>query len=54
MRYLNQRYTMPYKECKGILTDVGTEALLWVRMGALFSAPACTAQKSICGTIRLG
>ena len=24
MRYLNQRYSMPYKECKGILTDVGT------------------------------
>lgn len=36
MRYLNQRYTMPYKECKGILTDVGTEALLWVRMGLCF------------------
>ena len=27
MRYLNQRYSMPYKECKGILTDVGTEEL---------------------------
>lgn len=26
MRYLNQRYAMPYKECKGILTDIGTEA----------------------------
>ena len=26
-RYLNQRYTMPYKETKGILTDVGTEEL---------------------------
>lgn len=26
-RYLNQRYTMPYKECKGILTDIGTEEL---------------------------
>ena len=25
MRYLNQRYAMPYKECKGILTDIGTE-----------------------------
>ncbi len=22
-RYLNQRYTMPYKECKAILTDIG-------------------------------
>lgn len=27
MRYLNQRYTMPYKECKGLLTDIGTEEL---------------------------
>lgn len=26
-RYLSQRYTMPYKECKGILTDIGTEEL---------------------------
>lgn len=25
MRYLSQRYTMPYKECKGTLTDIGTE-----------------------------
>ena len=25
MRYLNQRYSMPYKEVIGILTDVGTE-----------------------------
>lgn len=26
-RYLNQRYTMPYKEAKAILSDVGTEEL---------------------------
>jgi len=26
-RYLNQRFTMPYKECKAILTDIGTEEL---------------------------
>lgn len=25
MRYLSQRYTMPYKEVIGILTDVGIE-----------------------------
>ena len=25
MRYLNQRYSMPYGEVVGILTDVGTE-----------------------------
>lgn len=27
MRYLSQRYTMPYREVIGILTDVGTEEL---------------------------
>ena len=27
-RYLNQRYTMPYKECKGILTDIGMTQML--------------------------
>ena len=26
MRYLSQRYTMPYPEAKGVLTDIGTEA----------------------------
>ena len=25
MRYLSQRYSMPYDELKGILTDVGIE-----------------------------
>lgn len=26
MRYLSQRYTMPYREVAGLLTDIGTEA----------------------------
>lgn len=25
LRYLSQRYTMPYPELKAILTDIGTE-----------------------------
>ena len=25
LRYLNQRYAMPYGEVKGLLTDIGTE-----------------------------
>ena len=25
MRYLSQRYAMPYSELKGLLTDIGTE-----------------------------
>lgn len=27
LRYLSQRYSMPYEELKGLLTDVGTEEL---------------------------
>ena len=32
LRYLNQRYTAPYAQVKGILTDVGTEELAHVEM----------------------
>ena len=34
MRYLHQRYSMPYDEIKGILTDVGTEELAHLEMVA--------------------
>ena len=27
MRYISQRYTMPYREVAGILNDIGTEEL---------------------------
>ena len=32
MRYLSQRYTMPYAELKGLLTDIGTEELAHMEM----------------------
>ena len=32
MRYLSQRYTMPYKEATAILTDIGTEELAHMEM----------------------
>lgn len=32
MRYLNQRYSMPYKECIGVLNDIGTEELAHLEM----------------------
>ena len=32
IRYLQQRYSMPYKEVVGILTDVGTEELAHIEM----------------------
>ncbi len=34
MRYLHQRYSMPYKEVVGILTDVGREAPEMFHSGA--------------------
>ena len=27
MRYISQRYSMPYREVAGLLTDIGTEEL---------------------------
>ncbi|MCD7890689.1 MAG: manganese catalase family protein [Ruminococcus sp.] len=32
LRYLNQRFAMPYSEVKGILTDIGTEELAHVEI----------------------
>ncbi|MBQ9805801.1 MAG: manganese catalase family protein [Clostridia bacterium] len=32
MRYLNQRYSMPFQQITGILTDVGTEELAHLEM----------------------
>ena len=32
MRYLSQRYSMPYNEAIGILTDIGTEELAHMEM----------------------
>ena len=38
MRYLNQRYSMPYREVVGMLTDIGTEELAHLEMiGAIVS-----------------
>lgn len=34
MRYLNQRYAMPYDRVKAMLTDIGTEAPEMFRSGA--------------------
>lgn len=32
MRYISQRYTMPYREVAGLLTDIGTEELAHMEM----------------------
>lgn len=43
MRYLSQRYSMPYAEAKGLLTDIGTEEASWTTILArYFSSPSST------------
>ena len=43
LRYLSQRYSMPYAELKGLLTDVGTEEASWPPIFArYFSKPSST------------
>ena len=36
LRYLSQRYSMPYPELKGLLTDIGTEELGHLEMVGRF------------------
>ena len=43
MRYLAQRYTVPYKEVTGILTDIGREA------PEMFLSGANAFFRSVCG-----
>ena len=58
-RYLAQRYTMPYKECKGLLTDIGSEAseMEFSEASAFFSVskapvtPFATVKLHLCGSI---
>ena len=43
LRYLSQRFSMPYPELKGLLTDIGTEEASWPPILArYFSSPSST------------
>ena len=43
LRYLSQRYSMPYPALKGLLTDSGTEEASWTSILARdFSRPSST------------
>lgn len=42
MRYLSQRFAMPYRPVMGILTDVGTEASKYEIYKLLFKCNYCT------------
>ena len=44
MRYLSQRYTMPYREVTGTLTDIGTEELAHMEM----ILPSSTSSRKTC------
>lgn len=49
MRYLNQRYSMPYREIAGVLTDVGTEELAHLEMVGtiLYQLTRCLDEREI-------
>ena len=59
LRYLCQRYTMPYDEVVGILTDIGSEAseMEFSEASAFFSVskapitPFATVKLHLCGSI---
>lgn len=59
MRYLSQRYSMPYAEAKGLLTDIGSEAseMEFSEASAFFSVskapvtPFATVKLHLCGSI---
>ena len=43
LRYLSQRYAMPFDDLKGLLTDIGTEEASWPPILArYFSSPSST------------
>lgn len=59
LRYLSQRFTMPYNELKGALTDIGSEAseMEFSEASAFFSVskapvtPFATVKLHLCGSI---
>lgn len=59
MRYLAQRYTMPFREVAGLLTDIGSEAseMEFSEASAFFSVskapvtPFATVKLHLCGSI---
>ena len=59
MRYISQRYTMPYHEVAGLLTDIGSEAseMEFSEASAFFSVskapvtPFATVKLHLCGSI---
>ena len=54
MRYLAQRYTMPYKEVTGILTDIGTEESVqkWYQFVSYYIGRYSFLYQSICSRIQ--
>lgn len=43
LRYLSQRFSMPYPELKGLLTDIGTDVSEMFRFALLLDRPLLNA-----------
>lgn len=43
LRYLSQRFSMPYPEIKGLLTDIGTDVSEMFRFALLLDRPLLNA-----------
>ncbi len=43
LRYLSQRFSMPYPELKGLLTDIGTDVSEMFRFALLLDKPLLNA-----------
>lgn len=43
LRYLSQRFSMPYPELKGLLTDIGTDVSEMFRFAPLLDTPLLNA-----------
>ena len=41
LRYLSQRYSMPYAELKGLLTDIGMEEAVMLHSSRFGTSPTC-------------
>ena len=52
LRYLSQRYSMPYPELKALLTDIGTEALEMLRRHVCGCCFPAGSEAPFCGILR--
>lgn len=49
MRYLSQRYAMPYPELKALLTDIGTEGSFCNNISVFLRSRRSSVNAQVCG-----